>query len=1123
MKKCLVKSILILALVCEGPLNGGWLNGAEAQAATIQLPKTGQTQCYGTTTSCTGTGQDGEKQMGVARPVPRFKNNSSNSVSNGTVTDNLTGLIWLKNASCFGVQDWATALNSANTLVGNNSQCGLNDGSAVGDWRLPSAIELKSLINWGETNSSTWLMGNGFSAVQGNNYWSSNNTTTASYVNMYDGSRYNYDKAVSYYVWPVRGGQSGKFGSLSISPDMDFGNVITNTSAAQTFTINYTGVADQVISSIAIIDNTEGMFAVDVGNGLNGTCGPPPTTIASGGSCTVSVTFSPTSGVKTAHLRIRSNDPSTPKDFALTGTGVEFIIGTGVVGGNGTIVCDSPVASGATSICTITPSSGYHLATFTDDSVDKLVYVSANAYSITSVSANHTVAGTFAIDTFAVTFTAGTNGSLTGTASQTINYAASATAVTAVPATGYHFVNWTGTGGFVTSTTNPLTVANVTADHSIAGTFAANPINGTCGSSNGTPFTIAPAANLCATGTASSVSGSGPWTWSCDGSNGGTTASCFGYVQGTVVLPKTGQTACYNTAGTAIDCAGTGQDGEKQMGASQSDPLFTDNGTTITDKVFAMTWSKNAGLNGTSIKTGIAGVPSPRFTDNNNGTQTDNLTGLVWLKNANCFGTQTWANALTSANTLASTNSQCGLSDGSAAGDWRLPNVNELASLPTNYTGSPSEWLNDIAQGFTTVQAYYYWSSTTFAYNTDYAWYVIMNGGSMNVNIKAVNYYVWPVRGGQSGALGTLSLSKTGNGSVSSNPAGISCGTNCTSSFAGGKSVVLTATAGSGDIFTAWTGCDSVNNTVCTVTASGAKNVTAVFATSYTVSFESNGGSGTLPTQVDVATAGTFAVAAGTGLTKAGYTFSGWNDGTNTYAAGATYTMGASNVTLTAQWTINSYTVNFDINGGTGGTMSSQSAYYNVATALTANNFTKTGYSFAGWNTLASGSGTAYVGGASYPFITSTTLYAQWTAITFTVTPSSGTGSSMIPAIIQTVNSGATTSFTITPDSGYGILSVTGCNGALSGTTYTTGVITGNCAVAVTAIKRGGSIGTVPTISDALKTLQAFNGTITLTPEEIIRYDVAPVAVNGIPQGNSVIDVADVILILRRSIGIGSW
>ncbi|MEI6209376.1 MAG: hypothetical protein WCP20_21565, partial [Desulfuromonadales bacterium] len=51
-------------------------------------------------------------------------------------------------------------------------------------------------------------------------------------------------------------------------------------------------------------------------------------------------------------------------------------------------------------------------------------------------------------------------------------------------------------------------------------------VNGTCGSANGTSVTTIPTTNLCSSGTPSSVTGSGPWNWSCNGSGGGTTANC---------------------------------------------------------------------------------------------------------------------------------------------------------------------------------------------------------------------------------------------------------------------------------------------------------------------------------------------------------------------------------------------------------------------------------------------------------------------------------------------------------------------------------------------------------------------------------------------------------------------
>ncbi len=77
------------------------------------------------------------------------------------------------------------------------------------------------------------------------------------------------------------------------------------------------------------------------------------------------------------------------------------------------------------------------------------------------------------------------------------------------------------------------------------------------------------------------------------------------------------------------------------------------------------------------------------------------------------------------------------------------------------------------------------------------------------------------------------------------------------------------------------------------------------------------------------------------------------------------------------------FSVTFNGNGNTGGTMIDQTA--SVTTPLTANGFTRTNYAFAGWNTLANGTGTSYANGASYPFTANETLYAQWIPITTTL------------------------------------------------------------------------------------------------------------------------------------------
>lgn len=175
------------------------------------LPQTGQTTCYDSSgnalPSCVGTGQDGDTLAGQPWPNPRFTDDG-----NGTVTDNLTGLVWLKNANCFGTLVWETALDSASTLA--SGACGLSDGSTAGQWRLPSVIELESLVNEEQANPYTWLNTQGFSAVQGSYYWSSNTDVySPAYIWVvgmdvgYVVSGYVSHKYYYNYVWPVRGGQ----------------------------------------------------------------------------------------------------------------------------------------------------------------------------------------------------------------------------------------------------------------------------------------------------------------------------------------------------------------------------------------------------------------------------------------------------------------------------------------------------------------------------------------------------------------------------------------------------------------------------------------------------------------------------------------------------------------------------------------------------------------------------------------------------------------------------------------------------------------------------------------------------------------------------------------------------
>ncbi len=199
----------------SGDTSGWW--------APARVGETGQKTCFdweGTVIDCGGTGQDGDIQPGVAWPEPRFVDNAD-----GTVTDMLTGLVWLKDASCGdlagtdvdGKADWTTALTAAQALA--DGTCGLTDSSAAGSWRLPSVNELQSLIDYEYYNPALsnavgtvqWTEGNLFASVQSYGYWSSSSRAggpgTAWFVNLSNGYVYYTAKTDTTYVWPVRGGQ----------------------------------------------------------------------------------------------------------------------------------------------------------------------------------------------------------------------------------------------------------------------------------------------------------------------------------------------------------------------------------------------------------------------------------------------------------------------------------------------------------------------------------------------------------------------------------------------------------------------------------------------------------------------------------------------------------------------------------------------------------------------------------------------------------------------------------------------------------------------------------------------------------------------------------------------------
>ncbi len=184
---------------------------------------------------------------------------------------------------------------------------------------------------------------------------------------------------------------------------------------------------------------------------------------------------------------------------------------------------------------------------------------------------------------------------------------------------------------------------------------------------------------------------------------------------GTFQLPDTGQTKCYDTAGTQIACAGTGQDGEYSI-----NPMS--------------------------------------YTDNANGTVTDNVTGLMWQKEDDNT-TRNWTDAGT----------YCDSSTLGGHTDWRLPTKKELITIVDYSIPDPGPTINTTYFP-NTKNARPYWSSTTAAIGTTLAWSVYFGGGSVSYYYKSLGaYYVRCVRGGQS----SPSFTNNGNDTVTDNVTGL--------------------------------------------------------------------------------------------------------------------------------------------------------------------------------------------------------------------------------------------------------------------------------------------------------------------------------------------------------------
>ena len=244
-----------------------------------------------------------------------------------------------------------------------------------------------------------------------------------------------------------------------------------------------------------------------------------------------------------------------------------------------------------------------------------------------------------------------------------------------------------------------------------------------------------------------------------------------------------------------------------------------------------------------------------------------------------------------------------------------------------------------------------------------------------------------------SGATSTLVTAVSGNGEpVSINGQALSTG---------GSATVAIPNSGTTDIVVE-IGTKTYTLTILRNSGTGGG------ATSYTLTFDTNGGSTIAPITQDYGTA----ITAPADPTKTGYTFAGW-----TPAIPAT--MPAENMTIKAKWTVNQYTLTFDTNGGS--TIAPITQDYGTAITAPADP-TKTGYTFAGWTPAIP---------ATMP-AENLTVTAQWRYngggssgySYYTIKATAGTGGSISPSGSVSVREGRDQTFTITPDKSYAVSNV---------------------------------------------------------------------------------------------------
>ena len=356
---------------------------------------------------------------------------------------------------------------------------------------------------------------------------------------------------------------------------------------------------------------------------------------------------------------------------------------------------------------TITPNSGYKIASVT---VDGASVGAVATYTFSNVSANHTIAATFSANTYTITASAGTNGVITPSGTTTVNGGGSQT-YTITPVTGYLIASVTVDGTSV-GTVSSYTFSNVTANHTIAATFVID------------PYTIAATA-----GTGGSISPSG------------SVSVNYGASQSFTITPA----ANYKIASVTVDGASVG-----------AVATYTFSNVTANHSIAATFSASTTSTTYTITATSGAGgsiSPSGATTVNSGGSQTYTITPssgysissvLVDGASAGAVSSYTFSN-VTASHTISATftttvTTQTSVFATNAGGGQHTSQAGVVYKADTDYSGGTSASTSSAITGTSDSTLYQTERYGNFSYNIPLA------NGNYNVTLKFAEIY-WNAAG----------------------------------------------------------------------------------------------------------------------------------------------------------------------------------------------------------------------------------------------------------------------------------------------------------------------------------------------------------------------------------------